>query len=104
MNILYCVPALYNPGGMERILTEKVNYLANLEGYNLFVFTTDQDNRPLYFKLDDRVTVNHSNLNFNQYFSSSFFTKYRETQKLLRLYQQQLESYIEKNNIDKGIV
>ena len=100
MNILYCVPALYNPGGMERILTEKVNYLANLEGYNLFVFTTDQDNRPLYFKLDDRVTVNHSNLNFNQYFSSSFFTKYRGIQKLLRLYQQQLESYIEENNID----
>ena len=100
MNILYCVPALYNPGGMERILTEKVNYLANLEGFNIFVFTTDQADRPLYFKLDDRVTVNHSNLNFNQYFSSSFFTKYRGIQKLLRLYQQQLESYIEENNID----
>ena len=100
MNILYCVPALYNPGGMERILTEKVNYLANLEGYNLFVFTTDQDNRPLYFKLDDRVTVHHSNLNFNQYFSCNFLEKYLGTKKLLRLYEQQLQAYIKKNNID----
>lgn len=100
MNILYCVPALYNPGGMERILTEKVNYLANLEGYNLFVFTTDQDNRPLYFKLDDRVTVHHSNLNFNQYFSCNYLEKYLGTKKLLRLYEQQLQAYIKKNNID----
>lgn len=100
MNILYCVPALYNPGGMERILTEKVNYLANLEGYNLFVFTTDQDNRPLYFKLDDRVTVHHSNLNFNQYFSCNFLEKYLGTKKLLRLYEQQLQAYIKKKNID----
>ena len=100
MNILYCVPALYNPGGMERILTEKVNYLANLEGYNLFVFTTDQDNRPLYFKLDDRVTVHHSNLNFNQYFSCNFLEKYLGTKKLLRLYEQQLQAYIKKNSID----
>ena len=96
MNILYCVPALYNPGGMERILTEKVNYLANLEGYNLFVFTTDQDNRPLYFKLDDRVTVHHSNLNFNQYFSCNFLEKYLGTKKLLRLYEQQLQAYKKK--------
>ena len=100
MNILYCVPALYNPGGMERILTEKVNYLANLEGYNLFVFTTDQDNRPLYFKLDDRVTVHHSNLNFNQYFSCNFLEKYLGTKKLLRLYEQQLQAYIKKKNIE----
>lgn len=100
MNILYCVPALYNPGGMERILTEKVNYLANLEGYNLFVFTTDQDYRPLYFKLDDRVTVHHSNLNFNQYFSCNFLEKYLGTKKLLRLYDQQLQAYIKKNSID----
>lgn len=100
MNILYCVPALYNPGGMERILTEKVNYLANLEGYNLFVFTTDQDNRPLYFKLDNRVTVHHSNLNFNQYFSCNFLEKYLGTKKLLRLYEQQLQAYIKKNSID----
>lgn len=100
MNILYCVPALYNPGGMERILTEKVNYLANLEGFNLFVFTTDQANRPLYFQLDDRVTVHHSSLNFNQYFSSNFLEKYLGTKKLLRLYEQQLQAYLKKNNID----
>lgn len=100
MNILYCVPALYNPGGMERILTEKVNYLAKLEGFKLFVFTTDQDNRPLYFHLDHRINVHHSNLSFNQYFSTPFFTKYRETQKLLKHYQHQLESYIEENKID----
>ena len=27
MNILYCIPHLYNAGGMERVLTQKVNWL-----------------------------------------------------------------------------
>ena len=28
MRILYCIPHLYNSGGMERVLTQKVNWLA----------------------------------------------------------------------------
>jgi hypothetical protein len=40
MKIAYCIPSLYNSGGMERILTAKINYLANLNKYELFVITT----------------------------------------------------------------
>ena len=30
MNLMYCMPHLYNSGGMERVLTQKVNWLAAL--------------------------------------------------------------------------
>ena len=36
-----CIPALYNTGGMERVLTEKVNFLVNIQGYDITIVTTD---------------------------------------------------------------
>ena len=39
--IAYCIPALYNSGGMERILSVKANYLAE-RGYEIHIITTDQ--------------------------------------------------------------
>lgn len=41
MKLLYCIPGLYNPGGMERVLTQKVNYLAD-KGYEIDIATTEQ--------------------------------------------------------------
>ena len=41
MRIVYCIPATSNSGGMERVLTRKVNYLAG-QGHELIIVTTDQ--------------------------------------------------------------
>ena len=46
MKIVYCIPSLYNPGGMERVLTEKVNYLANHTDFEISIITTEQKNKP----------------------------------------------------------
>ena len=32
--VLYCVPSLYLPGGIERVITTKMNYLAEEVGYD----------------------------------------------------------------------
>lgn len=100
MNILYCVPALYNPGGMERILTEKVNFLANIEGYQIHILTTDQDHRAVYFDLDSKIIVKHLNLDFNQFFTSPLVKKIVKTNDLIIKYKGELEQYIHKNAID----
>ena len=57
MKIAYCIPSLYNSGGMERILTAKINYLANLKKYEIFVITTDQKGRLIKFPLDERIKL-----------------------------------------------
>ena len=50
MRILYTIAGLYRPAGMERILTDKVNYLAD-KGYDIIIVTTEQKGRPCAFPL-----------------------------------------------------
>ena len=100
IDLLYLVPSLYNPGGMERILTEKINFLVETSNYKVTVITTDQNNLPIYFKLSSKVNVIHLNLDFNAHFDKNVFEKYLVTKKILNKYKLYLEQYIQFNNID----
>jgi hypothetical protein len=35
MKVLYCIGSLAKPGGAERVLANKANYLADVIGYKL---------------------------------------------------------------------
>jgi glycosyltransferase involved in cell wall biosynthesis len=61
MRILYVNDAIAIWGGVERILVEKVNYLAENYGYEMFVVTTNQGSHPMPFSLSQKVT--HKDLN-----------------------------------------
>ena len=37
MKIFFCIHGLYNSGGMERVLTEKVNYLRKIYKYEIII-------------------------------------------------------------------
>jgi len=50
MKIVYCIHALYNCGGMERVITNKVNYLSSI-GYDVVIITTEQKERKPFFPL-----------------------------------------------------
>ncbi len=52
--IIYCIPALANSGGMERVLSLKANYLVAL-GYDVSIITSDQMGRGVFFPLDERI-------------------------------------------------
>lgn len=61
--IVYCIPGLYNSGGMERVLSVKANYLAQ-QGYEIHIITTDQMGRGIYFPLDERIQTYHLDLDY----------------------------------------
>lgn len=44
-----------NMGGVERIFTEKMNYLADICKYDVFLITLYQGAHPLYYKLSSKV-------------------------------------------------
>lgn len=44
MRIVYCISGTCNSGGMERVLSNKANYLA-AHGYEVTIVTTDQRGR-----------------------------------------------------------
>ena len=54
MRIVYNIAGLYRPSGMEKILSDKANWLA-AHGYEVTILTTEQKGRPDAFPLDGRI-------------------------------------------------
>ena len=55
MRIIYCIPSLHNAGGMEHVLTIKANALANVYNHEVHIVTTNQNRRPLFYSLSNKV-------------------------------------------------
>ena len=41
IKIAYCIPSLYYPSGMERVLTLKANYFTEHFGYEIHIILTE---------------------------------------------------------------
>ena len=73
--IVYCTPALYMAGGVERVLTLKANYFTDVLGYDITIILTEGQNRPLFYPLSEKVNVINLDLNFEELWHCSFFKK-----------------------------
>lgn len=103
MRILYCIPHLYNSGGMERVLTQKVNWLAAHTEYEITILTTEPvpvDTKECYFPLSEKVKVVHLNIDFNADYSKPLLTKYYAHMRRMRAYKRALNEYIRAKKID----
>lgn len=65
MKILYCTHSTYNPGGMERVLLNKVTYLSQLPGWEVSVVTTDQHQRPSFYPFPEKVRMTDLDINYS---------------------------------------
>ena len=54
MRLLYILGNIINKAGVERIMTQKINYLAET-GYDVSLVTTDQMNQPFSFPISPKV-------------------------------------------------
>ena len=73
--IVYCTPALYFAGGMERVLTMKANYFAEHFGYDVTIILTDGKEKPIFYPLSDKVKVINLNIGFEELWTCSFLKK-----------------------------
>ena len=55
MKIVYVYDSIARIGGMERILTDKMNYLAEIYGHEVYLITSSQGNHPFSFPLSHKV-------------------------------------------------
>lgn len=55
MKILYCIRAIYNPGGMERVLFNKVSYLVEKLNWKVVIVTTDQKGLLPFYPFPENV-------------------------------------------------
>ena len=66
MKIIYCTHSTCNPGGMERVLLNKVTYLSQLPGWEVAVVTTDQHQRPPFYPFPEKVRMTDLGINYSE--------------------------------------
>lgn len=65
MKLIYCTHSLCNPGGMERVLVNKVTYLINRLHWDVSIVTTDQKGRPPFYALPKGVRMTDLGINYS---------------------------------------
>ena len=65
MKIIYCIRATYNPGGMERVLQNKVSYLIRHCGWEILIVTTDQQGRPPFYPFPQEIRMIDLGINYS---------------------------------------
>ena len=65
MKIIYCTHSLCNPGGMERVLVNKVTYIVERLHWDISIVTTDQKGRPSFYPLPAGVRVTDLGINYS---------------------------------------
>ena len=75
LKIVYLTPALYMAGGVERVLTLKANYFAEHFGYDITIILTEGCDKPLFYKLSDKIKVINLNIGFEELWTCSFVKK-----------------------------
>lgn len=73
--IVYCTPALYMAGGVERVLTLKANYFAEHFGYDITIILTEGKDKPLFYPLSEKVKVVNLDIGFEELWTCSFINK-----------------------------
>lgn len=75
LKIVYCTPALYMAGGVERVLTLKANYFAEHYGYDITIILTEKKDKPLFYPLSSRIKIVNFDINFEELWTCSFVKK-----------------------------
>ena len=73
--IVYCTPALYMAGGVERVLSLKANYFAEKYGYDITIILTEGKNKPFFYNLSNRIKVINLDINFEELWNCTFLKK-----------------------------
>ncbi len=88
--IAYCLPSLYIPGGMERVLTIKANYFADVLEYDLYIILTDGKNKKPFYELSSKIHIVNLDINFNELWGQPFYKKILIYLKKQRIYRKRL--------------
>ena len=90
LKIVYCTPALYMAGGVERVLTLKANYFADVLGYDITIILTEGKDKPSFYHLSDKIKVINLDVDFEELWTCSFAKKIIVYLKKQRIFKKRL--------------
>lgn len=90
MKIVYCLPQIYNPGGIERITTIKANYFAEVMKWEVVIITAQQNGKPVFYTLASSVSVIDLNIDYEKMNSLNLIRRFMYKKKLQRIHKRKL--------------
>ncbi len=100
MRILYIFRSIALWGGIERILVDKMNYLSDVYGMDVFFLTYDQGTHPQTFKLSENIHYEDLNICFYRRYKYNVLTRLVLYKKMILQYRRMLENRIKSINPD----
>lgn len=96
MRILYVFPSLAVWGGIERILTDKMNCLTAMYGWEVAVVTTDQGRHPLPYTLAEGVVHADLGIGFHHQYACGGWRRWLTGWRMQRLFEARLSEQIDR--------
>ena len=94
MKITYCIPQLYRPGGIERIVTIKANYLAEVFGCDVAIVVADQKGKVPFYELSNKVNVLDLGLDYDGTLNMPIWKRIMVRYRLHKLHKEKLERFL----------
>lgn len=94
MKIVYCLPDTYKPGGIERIVSLKANYLADVAGYDVVLITSGQGNKEPFYQFSNKIQFYDLDINYDEMLAMSLHKRLKARQKKKKLHKQRLKSLL----------
>ena len=98
MKIVYIFKSIALLAGMERILTDKINYLAEKNDMELFLITYEQSGHPLSFPLHPKVKHIDLDVRFYSTHGHSLLKRVSMYSKMRKLFKKRLKDVISEIN------
>lgn len=93
MKIIYTYESLNIPGGADRVITEKANYLA-AHGYEVIIIVTSQAGAKPYYPISPKVKFVDLNINFYKQYGHNIMYRAYIYFSLMRVYRKKLSSIL----------
>lgn len=90
MKLLFSISSTYNPGGMERVLLNKVTWLVGKMGWEVTVVTTDQHERASFYPFPEGVKMIDLGVNYSEDNGKPFLKKVLGFLKRRRLHKKRM--------------
>ena len=72
MKIIFSTDQIYLHGGLEKVMAQKANYFSEVLNYEVYILTTEQNNKPSCYRLNPDIKLIDININYNR--SKSYLT------------------------------
>lgn len=94
MKIVYCLPQLYKPGGIERIVSIKANYLTEIYGYDVTIIVADQKNNKTFYKLNNKINIINLHIDYDSILNKPILKRLYLRYKLHQEHKKKLSKYL----------